>query len=86
MMDSKAVSRGRWLALIAGFLGWFFAGFVMGMYPIIARPALVSLLGGADDKLIGAWNGWITACFLLGAAAGGAAFGWLGDRIGRVRA
>lgn len=85
-MDSTTGSGGRWLALIAGFLGWFFAGFVMGMYPIIARPALASLLGGADDTLIGAWNGWITACFLLGAAAGGALFGWLGDRIGRVRA
>jgi MFS family permease len=30
--------------------------------------------------------GRITATFLLGAAAGGIVFGWLGDRIGRVRA
>jgi MFS transporter, SHS family, sialic acid transporter len=30
--------------------------------------------------------GVITALFLLGAAAGGLVFGWLGDRIGRVRA
>jgi MFS family permease len=28
----------------------------------------------------------VTACFLIGAAAGGMVFGWLGDRIGRVRA
>ena len=32
------------------------------------------------------WNGVIVACFLLGAAMGGLIFGWLGDRIGRVRA
>ena len=30
--------------------------------------------------------GFVTATFLLGAAAGGFVFGWLGDRIGRVRA
>ena len=28
----------------------------------------------------------VTALFLLGAAAGGLLFGWLGDKIGRVRA
>jgi MFS family permease len=32
------------------------------------------------------WMGRITALFLVGAACGGLAFGWLGDRIGRVRA
>ena len=33
-------------------------------------------------------GGWaiITALFLIGAACGGLVFGWLGDRIGRVRA
>jgi MFS family permease len=30
--------------------------------------------------------GGITALFLIGAAGGGLAFGWLGDRLGRVRA
>ena len=38
---------------------------------------------GRDN--IGAWMGYITAAWLLGAAVGGLAFGWLGDRIGRVR-
>ncbi|MCI0358720.1 MAG: MFS transporter [Planctomycetaceae bacterium] len=32
------------------------------------------------------WNAWYQAGFLLGAAAGGLVFGWLGDRLGRVRA
>ena len=36
--------------------------------------------------MIAWWNGRIVACFLLGAACGGLAFGWLGDKIGRVRA
>src|SRR5512135_2408539 len=30
--------------------------------------------------------GIVTALFLLGAAGGGLVFGWLGDRLGRVRA
>jgi SHS family sialic acid transporter-like MFS transporter len=38
------------------------------------------------DKLIGPWMGYITALFLLGAAGGGLLFGWIGDRLGRVRA
>src|SRR5919202_956117 len=34
---------------------------------------------------MGGWNAVITAGFLVGAATGGVLFGWLGDRIGRVR-
>jgi MFS family permease len=38
------------------------------------------------DGPVGLWNGRITAVFLIGAALGGWGFGWLGDRLGRVRA
>jgi MFS transporter, SHS family, sialic acid transporter len=38
------------------------------------------------DSPVGLWNGRITAAFLIGAALGGWGFGWLGDRLGRVRA
>jgi SHS family sialic acid transporter-like MFS transporter len=38
------------------------------------------------DGPVGAWMLGITAGFLVGAAFGGWLFGWLGDRIGRVRA
>lgn len=44
------------------------------------------LLKKRTEELVGAWNGRMIACFLLGAAAGGMVFGWLGDRLGRVRA
>jgi MFS family permease len=40
----------------------------------------------ALKKVDGLWFSWYNAGFLLGAAAGGLVFGWLGDRIGRVRA
>src|SRR5260221_10509968 len=83
---SAGPTRAQWLVLLAAFLGWMFDGLEMGLFPLIARPALLDLLGVEGDKLVGLWMGRITALFLLGAAAGGLVFGWLGDRIGRVRA
>jgi MFS family permease len=119
------------MALAAALLGWMFDGFEQGMFPLVARPALMDVLhlssgdnagrmqrigqaiavqglataavaspgvpqvavpleiaapGDNVDRLVGLWNGRITAAFLVGAALGGWAFGWLGDRIGRVRA
>jgi MFS transporter, SHS family, sialic acid transporter len=78
--------RGRWLVLAGAFLGWMFDGLEQGVFPLVARPALQDLLGVVGDKQIGPWMGYITALFLLGAALGGFVFGWLGDRVGRVRA
>ena len=82
----SSLSRGQWMVLLASVLGWLFDGFEIGLFPMIARPALKNVLLGAGDKEIGPWMGTITACFLIGAALGGVVFGWLGDRIGRVRA
>jgi MFS family permease len=84
----SALTRAQWLVLLAAFSGWFFDGCEIGLFPLIGRPALQNILGSAagGDGLIGQWIGIITACFLVGAALGGVVFGWLGDRIGRVRA
>ena len=78
--------RAQWLVLSAAFLGWMFDGVEQGVFPLVARPALQDLLGVNADAEVGPWIGYITALFLLGAAGGGLCFGWLGDRIGRVRA
>ena len=78
--------RAQWLVLTAAFLGWMFDGYEMGLFPVVARPALKQLLAGAGDGAVGYWMGIATAAFLVGAALGGAVFGWLGDRLGRVRA
>jgi SHS family sialic acid transporter-like MFS transporter len=83
------LTKAQWMVLLAALLGWLFDGYEIGLFPVMARPALQSILGQAGaggDGLIGQWMGVITACFLMGAALGGVAFGWLGDRIGRVRA
>jgi MFS family permease len=80
-------ARGRYLALAAALLGWMFDGLEMGLFPLVARPALRELLPpGTGEDVVGRWFGVITAGFLLGAATGGVLFGWLGDRVGRVRA
>src|SRR5438105_7693490 len=83
------ITRGQWLPLAAALLGWLFDGFEMGVFPIVARPALKELLGAGtapDEEQIRQWNAILSAAFLFGASAGGWLFGWLGDRIGRVKA
>jgi MFS transporter, SHS family, sialic acid transporter len=85
-MENKRITRAQWLVLVAAFLGWLFDGFEMGLFPVVARPALLNFAPAGDDGFVGRWMGWITAAFLVGAACGGFVFGWLGDRIGRVRA
>jgi len=84
--NGRRGEHGKWLALTAALLGWMFDGLEMGLFPLVARPALADLLGVADDKQIGKWFAVATALFLVGAATGGVLFGWLGDRLGRVRA
>ncbi len=79
------------MALIAAFLGWLFDGFEMGLFPLIGKPALQDLLAStvAPERLaldLDRWFSVIIATFLVGAATGGVFFGWLGDKVGRVRA
>lgn len=85
--NSSKPNRGAKLALTAALLGWMFDGAEMGVFSLVGRPALKDLLpAGTDEARIGLFLGVITAMFLVGAATGGVLFGWLGDRIGRVRA
>jgi MFS family permease len=81
------------LTLIAAFLGWLFDGMEMGIFPLVAAPALEGMakaqgiMAAADvTSFKQYWMGLVTAIFLLGAAAGGLVFGWFGDRVGRVKA
>ncbi len=86
---SKNLNRALVATLTAAFLGWMFDGLEMGIFPLVARPALQefqSVAGAMDEQYVQYWMGVVTAAFLLGAAAGGLVFGWMGDRIGRVRA
>jgi hypothetical protein len=60
------------LTLAAAFLGWMFDGVEMGIFPLVARPALLELQaagGGIGEQFVQTWMGRITAGFLFGAAA-----------------
>lgn len=86
---SDTSSFQRWAALLAALLGWMFDGAEMGLFAMLGRSAIKDLMHITDpsqEKLVSYWFGVIIAIFLVGAASGGVLFGWLGDRIGRVRA
>lgn len=81
-----------WMALTAALLGWMFDGAEMGLFSMVGRQAIRDLMqyGPAmtpdQESELGLLFGVVIAVFLVGAATGGVVFGWLGDRIGRVRA
>ncbi len=83
---SSAAPKGAVAALVAAFLGWLFDGFEMGLFPLIGKPALQDLLPTSTAAQQGQWFTVIIAVFLVGAATGGVLFGWLGDKLGRVKA
>lgn len=90
MMVKPALSpaQRRW-ALAAVLAGWMCAGIEMALMVPTTRPAIQSFEGAhatGIDVRADQWLSWFVAAFLLGAAAGGLVFGWLGDRAGRVRA
>ncbi|MBN1910267.1 MAG: MFS transporter [Pirellulales bacterium] len=94
MTKSPSLTRGQWFVLCAAFLGWMFDGVEMGLFPIAARSALhdlMSTVGPAGERVfpaeavVGGVYSYFVAAFLLGAATGGILFGWMGDRMGRVR-
>jgi MFS family permease len=88
-VDGSATNRGKWMALLAALLGWMFDGFEIGMFPLVGPNALKELLAAeiaVRPTVATEWFGVIMSVFLIGAATGGVVFGWLGDRIGRVRA
>ena len=76
------------LVLVAAFLGWMFDGLEMGIFPLVARPALQQLLArpGRRSTRRRAVDGHRHRRCSCRRGGGGLVFGWLGDRIGRVAA
>lgn len=86
-MNSEAPSAtGRYRVLAAGFFGWMLAGVQLGVTSIVMPAATQDVLQTDNKAEVGPWIGWLVAWFLLGGAAGGYLFGFMGDRIGRKKA
>ena len=87
------ITRQQWTVLLIASLGWVFDTFEGQVYVSSMNEAMPDLLPGIDRLdpaeragRLAYFNNIAFGAFLLGGAAGGVAFGILGDRIGRVRA
>src|SRR5512135_1320212 len=59
-MGVNSIARAQWLVLAAAFLGWMFDGVEMGIFPLVARPALQSMIPASalgQDQFVGLWMG-----------------------------
>jgi MFS family permease len=83
-------TRYQWTVLFAAWLGWGFDVFDGLLFNYVAPNCVPTLLGleiGSPEAKLATlrWTGILTSILLLGWAAGGILFGWVCDRIGRVR-
>lgn len=77
------------LKFVGAFLGWVFDSMDATIYALIMVMALKSLLKNEgleySESSVGLYGGIIFSLFLIGWSLGGIIFGYLGDRIGRVK-
>ena len=80
------ISRFQWTVLVIASLGWIFDVFEGQIFVASMNEAMPDLLPEqASFGDVAYYNQVTFAAFLVGGAVGGVLFGWLSDRIGRVR-
>ena len=84
------ITRYQWTVLFAAWLGWGFDVFDGLLFNYVAPnciPTLLHLTVGSPEARHATleWTGRLTALLLLGWAAGGTLFGYVCDRIGRLK-
>ncbi|WP_028080987.1 MFS transporter [Solimonas soli] len=84
------LTRYQWIVLFAAWLGWGFDLFDSILFNFVAPNCVPTLLhlpiGSPEAKQATLyWTGILTSVLLVGWAAGGILFGYIGDRIGRTR-
>ena len=84
------LNRYQWTVLFAAWLGWGFDVFDSLLFNYVAPNCVPTLLGlpvGSPEAKSATlfWTGLLTSLLLLGWALGGVLFGYVCDRIGRLR-
>jgi MFS family permease len=84
------LNRYQWTVLLAAWLGWGFDVFDGLLFNYVAPNCVPTLLGlpvgsAAAKAATLYWTGLLTSLLLLGWATGGVLFGYVCDRIGRLR-
>ncbi len=78
------------LGFIGAFLGWVFDSMDATIYALVMVSALKELLRNQGilntEAHVGFYGGIIFSLFLIGWAIGGVSFGYIADKVGRVRA
>lgn len=95
LLEKVDVSRAKEIAqtvgssptkvLVATWLGWMFDGMDSFIYPLVANQALGELIGVGNPDF-GRIAAQVIFLFLIGWSVGGYLFGFLGDKVGRVKA
>ena len=84
-LKAKSIQNYSSKVLLVTWLGWLFDGMDSSLYPLVASQALGELIG-PNNPNFGQIASYVLAIFLVGWSFGGFLFGYLGDRIGRVKA
>jgi MFS family permease len=80
------ISGYLWLVFLGCWLGGIFDGMDSSLMQVVLPVALKELTHGAPAAVISQVGSWVTGIFLIGWMVGGLVFGYLGDRVGRVKA
>ncbi|MGM0505893.1 MAG: MFS transporter [Bacteroidota bacterium] len=72
-------------AIVLGFLGNLFSGLVSTLMATYLPDSVYDLLGSLSEADVSFVGSYIGAMYIAGWAVGGILFGWLADRIGRIR-
>src|SRR3954471_14416992 len=82
----RALSGTQKKSGLAAWLGWMFDGLDMHLYTLVALPFVAELLRVSPSAQEASTKAsLIQGAFLMGWALGGAAFGRVGDALGRSR-
>jgi MFS family permease len=85
MPEARTVSQ-RWVTFASALLGYMFDAFDFALFPIIARPCLIELLGTTDTATISVYSTLLLMCKFACWGAGGIFLGLWTDRVGRRKA